>query len=47
VTQQNAANAQESASASAELNAQAESVKGVVDQLVSLVEGSSGAGAGT
>jgi methyl-accepting chemotaxis protein len=39
VTQQNAANAEESASASEELSAQAESMKEVVDQLVALVGG--------
>jgi len=39
VTQQNAANAEESASASEELSAQAESMNHVVDQLVILVEG--------
>ncbi len=39
VTQQNAANAEESASASEELSAQAASMKEVVDQLVALVEG--------
>ncbi len=42
VTQQNAANAEESASASEELSAQAESMNQVVDELVSLVRGSSG-----
>jgi methyl-accepting chemotaxis protein len=40
VTQQNAANAEESASASEELSAQAESMNGIVEQLVSLVRGS-------
>ena len=40
VTQQNAANAEESASASEEMNAQAEQMKGVVGELVGLVEGS-------
>ena len=40
VTQQNAANAEESASASEEMNAQAEQMKGVVTDLVVLVEGS-------
>jgi methyl-accepting chemotaxis protein len=40
VTQQNAANAEESASASEELNAQAESMNGIVGELVSLVRGS-------
>ncbi|MEN6308720.1 MAG: methyl-accepting chemotaxis protein [Anaerohalosphaeraceae bacterium] len=39
VTQQNAANAEESASASEELSAQAESMNQVVDQLVVLVNG--------
>jgi len=42
VTQQNAANAEESASASEELSTQAESLKDVVDQLVTLVEGGAG-----
>ena len=37
VTQQNAANAEESASASEELSAQAESMKGVVNDLIELV----------
>jgi methyl-accepting chemotaxis protein len=41
VTQQNAANAEESASASEELSAQAESMTQIVDQLVALVNGSS------
>jgi len=41
VTQQNAANAEESASASEELSAQAETMAGIVDELVSLVSGSS------
>ena len=40
VTQQNAANAAESASASEEMNAQAEQMKGMVGELVALVEGS-------
>ncbi len=40
VTQQNAASAEESASASEELSAQAESMKEVVNELVSLVGGS-------
>jgi methyl-accepting chemotaxis protein len=40
VTQQNAANAEESASASEELSAQAEQMKGIVGNLISLVEGS-------
>ena len=39
VTQKNAANAEESASASEELSAQAESMKEVVSQLVTLVGG--------
>jgi methyl-accepting chemotaxis protein len=39
VTQQNAANAEESASASEELSAQAATMKEVVDQLVALVGG--------
>ena len=34
VTQQNAANAEESASAAEELTAQAETMKGMVDELV-------------
>jgi methyl-accepting chemotaxis protein len=37
VVQQNAANAEESASASEEMNAQAEQMKGFVDDLVALV----------
>jgi hypothetical protein len=41
VTQQNAANAEESASASEELTVQAESMNQIVDQLVTLVNGSS------
>jgi methyl-accepting chemotaxis protein len=41
VTQQNAANAEESASASEELSAQAESMAQIVDELVTLVNGSS------
>jgi methyl-accepting chemotaxis protein len=41
VTQQNAANAEESASASEEMSAQAETMKGMVDELVAIV-GSSG-----
>jgi hypothetical protein len=44
VTQQNAANAEESASASEEMNAQAEQMKSIVGELVVLVEGN-GAGA--
>jgi len=43
VTQQNAANAEESASASEELSAQAESMNEVVNELVALVGGSNGA----
>jgi len=43
VTQQNAANAEESASASEELSAQAESMNEIVGELVSLVRGSAGA----
>ncbi|MCP4628530.1 MAG: hypothetical protein GY850_34220 [bacterium] len=39
VTQQNAANAEESASAAEEMNAQAEQMKGFVDHLVELVGG--------
>ena len=39
ITQQNAANAEESASASEELNAQAEQMNGVVQELVTLVGG--------
>jgi methyl-accepting chemotaxis protein len=41
VTQQNAANAEESASASEELSAQAESMNGVIQELVALVGGHS------
>jgi methyl-accepting chemotaxis protein len=44
VTQQTAANAEESSSASEELSAQAQTVKGMVEQLVALIGGSSGAG---
>ena len=40
VVQQNAANAEESASASEEMNAQAEQMKGFVGELVSIVDGS-------
>jgi methyl-accepting chemotaxis protein len=40
ITQQNAANAEESASASEEMNAQADQMKGFVDDLVRLVGGS-------
>ncbi len=43
VTQSTAASAEESASASEELNAQAETLKGAVHELLRLVEGSSGA----
>jgi len=39
VTQQNAANAEESASASEEMNAQAEQMKGVVGEMVALING--------
>ena len=39
VTQQNAANAEESASASEEMNAQAEEIKSHVDDLVAMVGG--------
>ncbi|MEN6386441.1 MAG: methyl-accepting chemotaxis protein [Phycisphaerales bacterium] len=42
VTQQNAANAEESASASEELSAQAEQMNNIVQELVNLVGGSSG-----
>ncbi len=42
VTQQNAANAEESASAAEELNAQAESMNQIVDELIVMVEGSDG-----
>ena len=41
VTQQNAANAEESASASKELSAQAQAVKAIIGELVSLVGGGS------
>ncbi|HON89951.1 MAG TPA: methyl-accepting chemotaxis protein [Sedimentisphaerales bacterium] len=41
VTQQNAANAEESASAAEELNAQAESIDRIIGQLISLVDGTS------
>ncbi len=44
VTQQNASGAEESASAAEELSAQAEATKAMVDQLVTLVEGSDGRG---
>jgi len=43
VTQQTAANAEESASASEELNAQAEQMKGFVEDLIQIVGGSSSA----
>ena len=39
VTQQNAANAEESASAAEELSAQAETMQGMVDELVAMVGG--------
>jgi methyl-accepting chemotaxis protein len=42
ITQSNAANAEESASASEEMNAQAEQMKGVVQELVELVGGRGG-----
>jgi len=42
VTQQNAANAEESSSAAQELSAQALTMKGVVEELVAMVRGSSG-----
>jgi len=44
VVQQNAANAEESASASEEMNAQAEQMKGMVNDLVSLIQGDRGYG---
>lgn len=44
VTQQNAANAEESASASEELRSQAEQMQGIVGELVNLVKGSSAKG---
>jgi methyl-accepting chemotaxis protein len=44
VTQQNAANAEESASASEELSAQAETMQGVVNELIALVGGASAQG---
>jgi methyl-accepting chemotaxis protein len=47
VTQKNAANAEESASASEELSAQAESMNEVVSKLVALVGGSNAQTAGT
>jgi methyl-accepting chemotaxis protein len=43
LTQQNAANAEESASASEELSSQAEQMQGMVGELVAVVGGSSGA----
>jgi len=47
VTQSNAANAEESASASEEMSAQAEEMKGIVSDLVALIQGSrNGAGGG-
>jgi methyl-accepting chemotaxis protein len=42
VVQQNAANAEESASASEELSAQAQHLKGIVDEMIALVEGGKG-----
>jgi len=42
VTQQNASGAEESASASEELSAQAQAAKGMVDQLIVLVQGNQG-----
>jgi len=42
VTQQNAANAEESAGAAEELNAQAGSIDRIIGQLISLVGGTSG-----
>ncbi|MCP3952616.1 MAG: hypothetical protein GY697_10435, partial [Desulfobacterales bacterium] len=42
VTQQNAANAEESASASEEMNAQAEQMKAMVGNLVNIIGGSTG-----
>ncbi|NQU74491.1 MAG: chemotaxis protein, partial [Candidatus Omnitrophica bacterium] len=45
VVQQNAANAEESASASEEMNAQAEQMKGFVAELMALVGGSGSAAA--
>jgi methyl-accepting chemotaxis protein len=47
VTQQNAANAEESASASEELSAQAEQMNSIVAELVNLVGGNSGKGTNT
>jgi len=44
VVQQVAASAQESASASQELNAQAHQIKGVIGELVALVSGNNGNG---
>lgn len=44
VTQQNAANAEESASAAEELSAQSVNVKAMVDELVGLVDGTASAG---
>jgi len=46
VTQQNASGAEESASAAEQLSAQAQNVKGVVGQLVALVEGTTSGGQG-
>ncbi len=45
VTQQNAAGAEESASAAEELSAQAQQVKGIVNELMALVNGGGGSGA--
>jgi len=42
VVQQNAANAEESASASAEMNAQSGRMKGLVSELKTLISGSNG-----
>jgi methyl-accepting chemotaxis protein len=47
VTQQNAANAEESASASEEMNAQAEEMKLYVSELVAMVGGKTGQAATT
>jgi len=47
VTQQAAANAEESASASEEMNAQAEQMKGYVKDLIEVIGGSNGKAAGT
>ena len=45
VVQQNAGNAEESASASAEMNAQSQRMKGLVSELKALVNGSTAGGA--